>query len=124
MSQTVHIYTAPKEPATRFNVGAPIGKTHWVTRRPLQRLYCWTCQRERIAKNLIAQVYYDSLRFFCMKGKGCNAPNAKSWWCTRHQRNHGPKTRYWSCREGKRSGVAKQVDGDMNKSIPKDEVGL
>ena len=70
---TVHIFSAPLEPATRFNIGAPVGKRqmiHWPARKLVAASCCW---KRRWAGNCVMQVYYDALRFSCRKGKGCKS---------------------------------------------------
>ena len=67
---SVHIYTAPSQPATRF-VDRNSGRAHWF-RYPSRHLFrCHKCGRKRQAGNLQVQVFYDSVRFWCAPGHGC-----------------------------------------------------
>lgn len=78
-SPIVHVYDAAPQRATRwfedFDVrgkdGAVVTKRMW-TRAPANRLY-WAacCKRRRPAKNLTVKAFYDCIKFFCRKGKGC-----------------------------------------------------
>ena len=66
----VHIYTALHQPATRF-VDHHSGRAHWF-RYPARSLFrCQKCGINRWAKYMVAQVYYDSVRFWCAPGHGC-----------------------------------------------------
>ena len=67
MNGSVHVFTERDQAATDYldcNLEPPMRFTH----SPRQRLWCWTCHRERWAKNMIVHVYYDSTRFFCREG--------------------------------------------------------
>lgn len=86
-AQHVHVHSAYCEPATRFNVGAPLGETRWWGFKPHRLLRPWCCGqpkrrrkngkrytvpgRLRLAKNCVVQVYYDTLPIWCAPGKGC-----------------------------------------------------
>ncbi len=70
----VHIYTSSHQPATRFEVGHLVGDTEeWIEHRPHKLVFTWCCGVRRWAGHCSVQVYYDSLRFWCCKGKGCKA---------------------------------------------------
>lgn len=71
---SVHIYVAKDQPATRYAVDmGPGSKKIWIKSSPRARLWCFSCKKLRIAKNLIAHVYYDGTVFYCRRGKGCKA---------------------------------------------------
>lgn len=69
---SLHIYRAKDQKATHF-VDDCAGPEHRrvVRYKPRKRLPCFGCGKWRWAANLTVQVYYDAVRFFCMKGKGC-----------------------------------------------------
>lgn len=102
----VHIYRAKDQPATNFAENF-LGRIMRFRNEPRSLLFAQCCGKKRQARNLIVHVYFDCTKFFCKPLKGCNAKTAKPWWCTRHQRMHSPKTRYWSCREGKKKEKVK-----------------
>ena len=66
----MHIYTARSQRATKYRV--PLGMRSYWSKNPPNRL-CWArcCDKRRPAKNLVVQVFYDDIRFFCIPGKGC-----------------------------------------------------
>lgn len=97
----VHIYRASNQKATKYS-DTNTGHEIVFRNKPNSFLFAQCCKRPRQAKNLYVYVYYNQTLFFCESDKGCNSANAKPWWCTKHQVMHSPKTRYWSCREGKR----------------------
>jgi hypothetical protein len=66
---TIHIYTAEHQPATDFwdsNIDPPIHVRH----DPRMQIECRSCGRIRYARNMVVQVYYDDIRYFCGAG-GC-----------------------------------------------------
>ena len=66
----LHIYTAPMQPATRFK--DDVGERAFWIRNPGNRLrYAYCCGKYRPAKNLLVQVYYDAIDYWCKPGKGC-----------------------------------------------------
>ena len=71
---TLHIFRANDQPATKFSIviDTPKGErrlwSRYAARCPLPAR---CCKRRRIAKNLIAHVYYDGTWFYCRPGKGC-----------------------------------------------------
>ena len=66
---TVHVYRAKDQPATNFVDHCPFGgKPTRFRRKPRALLWCSSCGRQRWAKNLRVQVYYDCIRFFCSGG--------------------------------------------------------
>lgn len=66
----MHIFRAKDQPATRFLDDA-LGSRHWTTHPGNRLLRADCCKKQRPAKNLVVQVYYDCLRFSCRAGKGC-----------------------------------------------------
>ena len=69
MSGGVHIYRAPSQPATRFEIF--FDKRH-IFRYAKRHLFpCRKCRKMRWAANLVTQVYYDAQYFWCREGKGC-----------------------------------------------------
>lgn len=72
-----HLYTAKHQPATRYRVFFDTnkrGKRWIITHKPRAHGWCRKCRRGRWYANLTVQVYYDGLRFWCRKGKGCAKP--------------------------------------------------
>jgi hypothetical protein len=69
----VHIYTAPMQSATHYFDDKCEGKENhfWIDHAAHRLLWCWNCRQRRWAKNLFAQVFYDSERFWCKPGTGC-----------------------------------------------------
>ena len=72
---TVHLYTAPAQPATKFRDTHTVSGRALVFTTPRYRLL-WTscCRKRRPAKNLLVHVYYDEMRYVCRPGKGCRVP--------------------------------------------------
>lgn len=70
---TSHLFTAKMEPATRYDLGAPSGKRMIVHHGQRQLISAICCGKRRQARNLWVQVFYDDVRFWCRKGKGCKA---------------------------------------------------
>lgn len=66
----MHVFSAEPQPATRFVVVAG-DRRHWITNPARRQLFAACCKRSRIAKNLVAHVYYDGTWLYCKKGKGC-----------------------------------------------------
>lgn len=64
----VHIYTAPSQPATRFNLGDGGG---WIRNNPRRLIWCKLCAKLHWAKYMVVQVFYDGWRFWCAPGHGC-----------------------------------------------------
>ncbi len=67
---SIHLYTVPSQPATRF-VDRNAPKPMWFTYKP--RFLFWTecCHQLRWAKYVRVQVFYDGLRRWCAPGHGC-----------------------------------------------------
>lgn len=67
---SLHIYAAKNQPATRFcdDFGR---RRRWLTRPGGHLLPTYCCHKDRPARNLYAQVYYDGVRFVCRPTKGC-----------------------------------------------------
>lgn len=72
---TVHIYTRPLEPATRYNIAGPVGDVYWVTCSPRRQMRCHHCGRARWASKLGVQVYYDMTRVSCLDP--CSPPKRR-----------------------------------------------
>jgi len=70
MTERVHLFNALSQPATRF-VDRNIDPPTWF-RYSARRLF-WTdcCRRQRWAKYVRVQVYYDTIHRFCAGGHGC-----------------------------------------------------
>jgi len=66
---SIHIYTAPLQPATRY-VDRSFEKPMWFRCSPRRLIRCWRCNRLRWASKLEVQVYYDEHMFWC-KDKKC-----------------------------------------------------
>lgn len=72
---TVHVYTAPWQPLTRYVV--QLGDyEHAVVTKPRALYRCHTCRRRRRAENLEVQVFYDTVRVRCCGG-GCKQARRK-----------------------------------------------
>ena len=69
---SVHIYTAPSQPATRF-VDRNGDKPVWFRCNPRRMWWTHCCHKRRWAKHVRVQVYYDALYIWCAKGHGCKA---------------------------------------------------
>lgn len=67
---TIHIYTAPLQPATKYRVP---GIKRWFRASPCALLWCRCCKRRRRARNVQIQIYYDLTNAWCKPGKGCKA---------------------------------------------------
>lgn len=67
---TLHLYTAPHQPATRYRVAVGNGY-RWVRRSPRSLVFAYCCERARRAGNCTVQVYYDGENAWCRPGKGC-----------------------------------------------------
>jgi hypothetical protein len=69
---TIHIFTANRQPATRYVVH--VGDHRFTMRcRRRTQIRCFSCGRHRWAAYLTAQVYYDGVYFHCKAGHGCKA---------------------------------------------------
>lgn len=69
---SIHVHTAPEQPATRFEVPLCESSRPLVfTNDPEALIVCQNCKRARRAQNLVVQVYFDLHRFFCKRGHGC-----------------------------------------------------
>ena len=65
----IHIYDAPGQPLTRFNMGLGIDdKPHWTTYPARRTFECHTCGYRRWAANLRIKVFYDHDHIFCAEG--------------------------------------------------------
>lgn len=65
---TVHIYTAPWQPATRYRVP---GLGYLFKEAPQRLVFAQCCCKQRRAGNVELQVFYDLTRSRCVAGKGC-----------------------------------------------------
>ena len=70
MNNTAHIFTAPMQPATNF-VDRNGDKPMRVKCSPHALKRCWKCRKQRRAKNLFVQVFYDSIRYWCKNRHKC-----------------------------------------------------
>lgn len=70
---SLHIYRAAMQPATCFDDHLR-EQTHTTRIAPHKRLWAMCCDKRRLAKNLVVQVYYDATYFWCAPGKGCKDP--------------------------------------------------
>lgn len=71
---TLHIHTAPSQPATRFvdwSVSDILGRKVTMQYRRRRQFWAGCCRKRRWAAYLNVQVYYDMTRFTCKPGKGC-----------------------------------------------------
>jgi hypothetical protein len=66
----VHVFRAPNQPATRYFIAFGSHRS-WVRIQRRALVHCLKCSRRRWAQNCVVQVYYDSVRYFCRPGKGC-----------------------------------------------------
>lgn len=70
--ESLHIYTAPGQPLTRYVDDCAGRKFRRVIKhKPLELLYCMICRKRRRAKNLRIKVYYDCTRIFCADKMQC-----------------------------------------------------
>lgn len=69
-ANTLHIYRAVAQPATRYRVGLG-DETVWLENPKNRAIRAACCGFRRCARNLSVQVYYDKHRFVCVAGKGC-----------------------------------------------------
>ena len=90
----IHIYTRSHEPATRYDVGRPIGRRMIQRHKKNELLPAYCCLKLRQARNLTVTVYYDAIYFWCVKGKGCLKPPSYHWhscvYCRRALRRMAP----------------------------------
>lgn len=91
----VHIFTAPNQDATSYDVEFMDGRSTTFYNNPRRLIRCFSCNELRWVKNMVAQVFYDGTRFYC-KG-GCNIDQTvypkeigktKRNWCSKHQVVH------------------------------------
>lgn len=76
---TMHVYTAKKQPATRYKVDLGKGFKPLVVRLHRQcHVWCQCCRSLRWAQNCVVQVYYDKTDFSCGEGLGCKNGGKKS----------------------------------------------
>ena len=71
MTERLHIYRAPSQPAHRYRVDLGSKRGMWIKRSKQSFARATCCGRRRQLRNLIAQVYYDCVMLYCRKGKGC-----------------------------------------------------
>lgn len=71
MRPTHHIYTAPIQPAHNFVDRTGPGKPMRCRYSPRALRWCDVCHRQRWAKNMWVQVYYDMIRYFCRDKDAC-----------------------------------------------------
>lgn len=69
----LHVYDTRPQPATCYNVGEPIGQTHYVRNPPTRLVTTNCCRRKRQAQYVIVKVFYSDLHFLCAAGHGCRA---------------------------------------------------
>lgn len=67
---TLHIYTAPLQPATHF-VDANVDPPMTITVAPRKLIYTECCNRRRQARYIVVQCYFDCTRRWCAPGRGC-----------------------------------------------------
>lgn len=68
----IHVYHVPMQPATNYLDHHVPGRAPMRFRQPGNRLrWCFNCRKRRPAKNLLVQVSYDNVKFWCKPGKGC-----------------------------------------------------
>ena len=72
---TLHIYTANKQPATKFVDTAGNEPLH-MGFAPDKLIYTDCCGKKRKAANCVVQCYYDHLAIWCADGHGCKHPVA------------------------------------------------
>lgn len=65
---TVHVYTAPWQPAMRYRVP---GLARLFKESPHRLVLAQCCRKKRRACNVELQVFYDLTRTRCVTGKGC-----------------------------------------------------
>ena len=63
----IHIFSCSLQKAIRYKV-EDIGV---IRNKPQSLIMACCCFKERWAKNLGVQTYYDGPRFWCLEGKGC-----------------------------------------------------
>lgn len=61
---SIHIYSAGMQPATNF-VDKSAGKPMRFRCKPNALRPCSHCRKKHRAKNMLVQVYYDSIRYWC-----------------------------------------------------------
>lgn len=54
----VHVYTALWHPLTRYPLDLA-SRRYWIKNKPNALAYCHNCRKQRRARNLKVQVYYD-----------------------------------------------------------------
>ncbi|RPH65029.1 MAG: hypothetical protein EHM89_00370 [Acidobacteria bacterium] len=64
----IHVYTAKRQPATRYRVP---GFDYLHTTSPHAFVWCRCCKQRRRARFVELQVYYDMTNAWCRPGKGC-----------------------------------------------------
>ena len=67
----IGLFRARKQPATRFRDIYHSGRGPLVRNPPNRLFLCRKCYKQRPAKNLIVQVYYDGIYYWCARRKGC-----------------------------------------------------
>ncbi len=83
---SVHIYTAKSQPATGFtdNNGEQPFTFGWPANR---LLWAGCCHKQRPAKNVVVQCFYDGMNFWCAPDKGCKHPEVIAAKARREFRN-------------------------------------
>lgn len=77
MTNAVHIYSAPRQPATSWvDPYFPGGSVPFKAKGG-HLMWTTCCRRRRPARNLEVQVYYDATRCFCRAGTGCRVPRRR-----------------------------------------------
>lgn len=66
----IHIHTAGMQPATNF-VDRTTERTMRFRCKPNALRMCYRCCKKHRAKNMLVQVFYDSIRHWC-KDKQCD----------------------------------------------------
>jgi hypothetical protein len=67
----LHIYTAKRQPATRYHVAFDADNDIWIRNKRRTLMRCFRCKKLHWAGNMFVQVYYDGVYQFCADGKGC-----------------------------------------------------
>ena len=65
---SVHFYTAPSQPLTRWRDPYTPRLARWHRNNQRRCVQCHRCGHRRWARNLRVLVYYDVVRIFCAEG--------------------------------------------------------
>ncbi len=83
---TLHIYTQPFQPATRW-IDHHFDPPMTFSGSPYRLVWCRCCEVRRQARNCVVQVYYDGVAYWCAEGKGCKNPKVLAAKARREWRN-------------------------------------